>query len=176
MRGADRLAEAMAEAGIDVVFSLSGNQIMPLYDALIAPGIRIVHTRHEGAAVFMADAYGQLTGRVGIALVTAAPGFGNALGALYTAAMQETPVILLSGDSPVGLDGSAPFQEFPQAAAAGPLVKASMRPQTADDLAPMFAEAVRLALTGRPGPVHISLPFDVLNAEAAAPGALDFAP
>ncbi|WP_420347821.1 thiamine pyrophosphate-binding protein [Pelagibius sp.] len=165
MRGADHLAGAMAQAGVEVVFSLSGNQIMPLYDALIDPGIRIVHSRHEAAAVFMADAYAQVSGRIGVALVTAAPGFGNALGALYTAAMSESPVIFLSGDSPVGLDGKGAFQEFPQGAAARPFVKASERVQDAGDLAPAFARAVRLAKAGRPGPVHLALPFDVLNAD-----------
>lgn len=178
MRGADCLARAMAEAGVTTVFSLSGNQIMPVYDALIDPGIRIVHTRHEAAAVFMADAYGQITGDIGVALVTAAPGFGNALGALYTAYMQEAPVVFLSGDSPVGRDGEAPFQEFPQVAAATPFVKKSLRPTRADDLASAFAEAVRVALSGRPGPVHIALPADILLDEADAPlfAADSFAP
>ncbi|NIA69309.1 thiamine pyrophosphate-binding protein [Pelagibius litoralis] len=166
MRGADHLAGAMADAGVDVVFSLSGNQIMPLYDALIEPGIRIVHSRHEAAAVFMADAYAQVSGRTGVALVTAAPGFGNALGALYTAAMSESPVVLLSGDSPTSLDGQGAFQEFPQVAAAKPFVKASERVTAAVDLSAAFARAVRLAHAGRPGPVHLALPFDVLNDDA----------
>lgn len=166
MRGADHLAGAMAAAGVDEVFSLSGNQIMPLYDALIEPGIRIVHSRHEAAAVFMADAYAQVSGRTGVALVTAAPGFGNALGALYTAAMSESPVVFLSGDSPTSLDGQGAFQEFPQVEAARPFVKASERVMSAADLANAFARAVRLAHSGRPGPVHLSLPFDVLNGDA----------
>ena len=166
MRGADHLAGAMADAGVDVVFSLSGNQIMPLYDALIDPGIRIVHTRHEAAAVFMADGYAQVSGKVGVALVTAAPGFGNALGALYTAAMSESPVVFLSGDSPVALDGQGAFQEFPQVDAARPFVKASERITSADGLAEAFARAMRLAQAGRPGPVHLALPFDVLTASA----------
>lgn len=179
MRGADCLAGAMAQAGVDVVFSLSGNQIMPLYDALIDPGIRILHTRHEAAAVFMADAYAQVSGRTGIALVTAAPGFANALGALYTAEMSESPVVFLSGDSPTALDGEGAFQEFPQTAAATPFVKASERVTAAADLASAFARAVRLAHSGRPGPVHLALPFDVLTAEVQAPqqpAPADFAP
>lgn len=178
MRGADCLAQAMAQAGVKVVFSLSGNQIMPVYDAMLDPGIRVIHTRHEAAAVFMADAYGQITGEIGVALVTAAPGFGNALGALYTASMSETPVVFLSGDSPVVRDGFGPFQEFPQIDAARPFVKKSMRPERAADLGAVFAEAVRIAKSGRPGPVHIALPFDVVNADATGAPALsasDFA-
>jgi len=161
----------MADLGVGTVFSLSGNQIMPLYDALIDPGIRIVHTRHEAAAVFMADGFAQVSGGVGVALVTAAPGFANALGALYSAKMAESPVVFLSGDSPVGRDGSGAFQEFPQVEAARPFVKASRRVMEAGDLAAAFADAAALARAGRPGPVHLALPFDVLNAEAGEGGA-----
>lgn len=165
MRGADLLAETMERAGIRHVFSLSGNQIMPLYDALLDRDIRLVHTRHEAAAVFMADAAAQLTGTAGVALVTAAPGFANALGALYTAASSESPVVLLSGDSPVAADGTGAFQEFAQEEAARPFVKATRRVTRAADLADAFCEAMRLARSGRPGPVHLALPMDVLNAD-----------
>ena len=127
IRGADRVTAVLANSGTDIVFSLSGNQIMPLYDACIEPAIRIVHTRHESAAVFMAEAYAQLSSRPGVALVTAAPGFANALGALYSASLSETPVILLSGDSPADLAGRGAFQEFDQCAAATPFVKSSQR-------------------------------------------------
>jgi len=85
--GASLLIRAMRHSAVDTVFSLSGNQIMPIYDACIDTDVRIVHTRHESSAVFMADAYAQLTGKAGIALVTAAPGVANALGALYSAKM-----------------------------------------------------------------------------------------
>ncbi|MBZ8134284.1 thiamine pyrophosphate-binding protein [Afifella sp. IM 167] len=180
MRGADSLASMMADCGVRTVFSLSGNQIMPLYDAMIEPGIRIVHTRHEAAAVSMADGFAQVSGGIGVALVTAAPGFANALGALYSARMSESPVVFLSGDSPVERDGSGAFQEFAQVEAARPFVKASRRVMAAGDLAAAFAEAAALARAGRPGPVHLALPFDVLNAEvgtgAGAPARASIAP
>jgi len=86
---------------VSTVFSLSGNQIMPVYDALIEYDTRIIHTRHEAAAVFMAEAYAQVSDGIGVALVTAGPGFANALGAMYSSLMSEVPVILLSGDAPV---------------------------------------------------------------------------
>ena len=172
MRGADILASAMAQAGVEVVFSLSGNQIMPLYDALIDPGIRIVHSRHEAAAVFMAEAYAQLSGRIGVALVTAAPGFANALGALYTARMSESPVVFLSGDSPISQDGQGAFQEFPQEAAAAPFVKYTERINSAEEIPEAFARAVRLANSGVPGPVHLALPVDMLNADVEPPDLL----
>lgn len=177
MRGAELLASSLANAGVERIFSLSGNQIMTIYDACIDAGIDIVHVRHEAAAVFMADAWAQLTGGIGVALVTAAPGFANAVGALYTAAGSESPVVLLSGDSPVGQDGRGAFQELDQTAVSAPLTKGSFRPRAADALGDRLAAAIRLARSGRPGPVHIALPFDVLQAETnvAAPVAAAFA-
>ncbi len=168
MRGADVLAATLRKAGASTVFSLSGNQIMPVYDAAIDQGLRIVHTRHEAGAVFMAEGWAQASGGLGFALVTAAPGFGNALGALYSARMSETPMLFLSGDAPVAKDGCGAFQEFDQVAAATPFVKLSRRCMRPEDLAGDVAELVRVALSGRPGPVHLALPADVLTADAGA--------
>ena len=170
MRGADLLTKALAQTGVKTVFSLSGNQIMPVYDACIDVGIRLVHVRHEASAVFMADAWAQLTGEVGIALVTAAPGFGNGLGPLYTARASESPIVFLSGDAPVGQDGQGAFQELDQAAISAPLTKASFRASSADTLGHDIAKAIRIARSGRPGPVHVALPFDVLQAETNGAG------
>lgn len=165
MRGADLLVQTLARAGVTTIYTLSGNQIMPVFDACLDVGIRLIHTRHEGAAVFMAEAHAQLTGQLGVALVTAAPGFGNALGPLYMAAQGENPVLLLSGDSPVGQDGQGAFQEMDQVAVTRALTKFASRPVDAGQLARDTAQAIRVALSGRPGPVHLALPFDVLNQE-----------
>ena len=97
MNGAGLLVDTLARAGVRRIFSLSGNQIMPVYDACIDAGLSIVHVRHEGAAVHMADAWAQITGGIGVALVTAGPGFANALSALFSARHSESPVLLLSG-------------------------------------------------------------------------------
>ena len=97
--------QSLANQGVEVIFSLSGNQIMPLYDACIDANIRIIHTRHEGAAVYMAEAYAQISGKIGVALVTAGPGLLNAVSALYSAARSETPLLLISGDAASRLDG-----------------------------------------------------------------------
>ena len=96
-RGADVLAQAIARAGIRRIFTLSGNHIMPVFDAALDAGLELVHVRHEAAAVHMADAYARLTGECGVAMVTGGPGHANAASALYTAAMAESPVVLLSG-------------------------------------------------------------------------------
>src|SRR5256886_3836627 len=164
-RGADLVVEALVAAGVRQLFSLSGNQILSLYDATIGSGIRIIHTRHEAAAVHMADAWGRLTEEPGVALVTAGPGHLNALSALYGALMSESPVVLLSGASPLGQAGRGAFQEMDQAAAAAPVTKAAWMASKAERLSEDIAIALDLAKSGRPGPVHVSLPGDLLEHE-----------
>jgi acetolactate synthase-1/2/3 large subunit len=163
LRGADILARALAVAGAREVFSLSGNQIMPVYDAAIDAGLHITHVRHEGAAVHMADAWGRLTGEPGIALLTGGPGHANGIGALYTAFASESPLVMLSGHAPRNQLGRGAFQEMAQADMAAPVTKASFTAKNAATLGDDIAGAMRTARVGRPGPVHLSLPFDVLE-------------
>ena len=110
LRGADLLARALARAGVRHLFSLSGNQIMPVYDAALDARLAITHVRHEGAAVHMADAWGRLTGEPGIALLTGGPGHANGVGALYTALAAESPLVMLSGHAPLRELGRGAFQ------------------------------------------------------------------
>ena len=166
MNGAGLLVDTLVRAGVRRIFSLSGNQIMPVYDACIDVDLSIVHVRHESAAVHMADAWAQITGEIGIALVTAGPGFANALSALFSARHSESPVLLLSGDSPVAADGNGAFQEMPQIDLVRPLVKTARRPGRAGRIGHDVAAAIACARSGRPGPVHVALPFDVLGAPA----------
>lgn len=163
LRGADVLTRTLASAGVRHLFSLSGNHIMPVYDAALDAGLSITHVRHEGAAVHMADAWGRLTGEPGIALLTGGPGHANGIGALYTALASESPLVLLSGHAPLAELGSGAFQEMRQADLAAPVVKASWTAQSAAMLGADIARAMRVARSGRPGPVHVSLPFDVLE-------------
>lgn len=164
-RGADVVMQALAAQGVTDIFALSGNQIMPLFDASLDAGIRLFHTRHEAAAVYMAEGYAQLSGNLGVALVTAGAGLGNAIGPLLTARASDTPVLLLSGDSPVARDEQGAFQEMDQVALTKSLSKWSVRVTRVDDLGAVIAKAARVALQGRPGPVHVSLPADVLLAK-----------
>jgi len=166
-RGADRLVAALAERGVHQLFSLSGNQILPIYDATIGRDMRIIHTRHEAAAVHMADAWGRLGEEPGVALVTAGPGHLNSLSALYGALMAESPVVLLSGHAPAGQAGRGAFQEMDQAGAAAPVTKASWVAKDASRLAEDIALALEVARSGRPGPVHVSLPGDLLEAKVS---------
>jgi acetolactate synthase-1/2/3 large subunit len=167
-RGADILARALAAAGVRHLFSLSGNQIMPVYDAALEARLSIVHVRHEGAAVHMADAWGRLTGEPGIALLTGGPGHANGVGALYTALASESPLVMLSGHAPLAELGRGAFQEMAQADLAAPLTKASWTAQRPDTLGEDIMRALNIARSGRPGPVHVSLPFDILEAKVAA--------
>ena len=163
MRGADQLIAAIDDAGIDTIFSLSGNQIMPLYDAAIDRDVSIIHTRHEAGAVYMADGFARASGKVGVALVTAGPGLTNALGPVFALSKTESPVVLLSGDSPMALDLMMPFQRMPQTDIAQALVKESWRASHAGRIGHDIVGAVRLAQSGRPGVIHIALPQDVLT-------------
>ena len=134
--------QSLANQGVEVIFSLSGNQIMPLYDACIDANIRIIHTRHEGAAVYMAEAYAQMTGKIGVALVTAGPGLLNAVSALYSAAQSETPLLLISGDAASNLDGRGAFQELDQISVTSPITKFSVRPTRPNEMLPALATAI----------------------------------
>lgn len=163
-RGADVLARGLAAAGVRHVFALSGNHVMPVFDAALDAGLNIIHVRHEAAAVHMADAWARLTGEVGVALVTGGPGHANAVAALYTALKSESPVLLLSGHAPIAELGKGAFQEMRQAEIAEPVCKGSWTVQAPGRLADNLARALRKARRRRPGPVHLSIPQDVLDA------------
>jgi acetolactate synthase-1/2/3 large subunit len=163
LRGADIVARTLDRAGLATVFTLSGNHIMPLFDAAIGTGLELIHVRQEAAAVHMADAWGRLTGRCGIALVSGGAGHANAVAALATAGPAESPLVLLSGHAGLGELGRGAFQEIAQADMARPVAKAAWVARSAATLGLELAEAVRIALSGRPGPVHLSLPFDLLE-------------
>ena len=172
LRGADIVMRCLEHAGHKTIFTLSGNHIMSLFDAAIGTSINLVHTRHEAAAVHAADAWGRLTGKPGIAMVTGGPGHANATPALMTALGQESPVVLLSGHTETGQLGRGGFQELRQADMAAPVCKASWMATSAETLGADIAKAVRIATSGRPGPVHLSLPSDLLDAHVAGNAAI----
>ncbi len=180
VRGADIVMRTLESGGHRTIFTLSGNHIMSLFDAAIDTKHRLVHTRHEAAAVQMADAWGRLTGEPGIAMVTGGPGHANAAAALMTARGQESPLVLLSGHTETTQLGRGGFQELRQADVAAPMAKASWTAMSVATLGADVAKAIRIARSGRPGPVHLSLPSDLLDATIAAdevawPGADAFA-
>ena len=171
IRGADALIQSLQQAGVKRIFTLSGNHIMPVFDAAFDAGIELIHTRHEAATVHMADAYARITGEPGIALVTGGPGHANAVSALYTAQMAESPVVLLSGHAPNNQLGMGAFQEMRQAEMAAPVTKRSWTSASADALASDVAKAISVARSGRLGPVHLSLPTDALEGDTRSANA-----
>ncbi|KAB2920856.1 MAG: thiamine pyrophosphate-binding protein [Hyphomicrobiaceae bacterium] len=180
-RGADIVARALDGAGYRTVFTLSGNHIMPVFDAAVGTRLKLIHVRHEAAAVHMADAWARLTGDCGIALVTGGAGHTNAVAALCTAQAADAPLVLLSGHAGTNELGRGAFQELRQADMAEPVTKASWTASSIETLGHDIAKAVRIAKSGRPGPVHVSLPVDLLEGaitESASlvPEATAFAP
>lgn len=179
IRGADIVMRTLQRAGIRKVFTLSGNHIMSLFDAALETDLDLVHVRQEAASVHMADAWGRLTAQPGVAMVTGGPGHANATAALFTALGQESPLVLLSGHAATWELGRGGFQELRQAEMAAPAAKASWTATATATLGADIARALRLATSGRPGPVHVSLPSDLLDHEmhadaAAWPGPADF--
>jgi acetolactate synthase-1/2/3 large subunit len=179
LRGADIVVRTLERAGQTDIFTLSGNHIMSLFDAAIGTKLSLMHVRHEAAAVHMADAYGRLTGRPGIAWVTGGPGHANAVGALFTALGQETPMVLLSGHTETDQLGRGGFQELRQVDMASPVCKAAWMATDTATVGTDIAKAIRLATSGRSGPVNLSLPSDILDATVtedtvAWPNAGDF--
>ena len=171
--GANAVARALAEAGVQWVFSLSGNQILDLYDALLDTGIKLIHTRHEAAAGHMADAWGRLTGQPGVFLVTAGPGHANGAVAAGVAGAAESPLLWVSGSSPLAQAGRGAFQEQDQVGLAAPVCKAAWRASDPQTLPQLIAAALDLAAADPPGPVHVTVPTDIQAAtiagEAGAP-------
>src|SRR6185437_4666168 len=163
-RGADAVVHTLARSGIKKVFTLSGNHIMPLFDAALDAGVEMIHTRHEAAAVHMADAWARLTGEPGIAMVTGGPGHANAVSALFTAQMSESAVVLLSGHAPSDQLGCGAFQEMRQAEMAAPLTKAAWTSNDPSALGRDVTRAMTIAQAGRPGPVQLNVPVDMLTA------------
>lgn len=165
--GANLLVSALDAIGVNTIFTLSGNQIMPIFDACLDAGIKLIHVRHEAAAVYMAEAWAQLNGDIGVALIAAGPGFANGLSPLFSARASESPVLLISGDSPLIQDSMGAFQELDQISISKPLTKLSLRSQSVDEIPADLAKAISVARSGRMGPVHLALPFDILRSEGS---------
>jgi acetolactate synthase I/II/III large subunit len=164
------IADALRSAGVRYAFTVPGESFLGLLDALGDAGIRVVATRHEGAAAFMAEAHGQLTGRPAACLGTRAVGSANLAIGIHTARQDSTPMFALVGQVARAHRGREAFQEIDQVATIGGLAKWASEPQDGDEVVPAMAEAIRQALGGRPGPVLLSLAEDLLD-EAAPPDA-----
>lgn len=166
--GAHLLVRALREAGVTRLFSLSGNQILPIYDACIDEHVAVTDTRHESAAAHMADGWAKVRDEPGVCLVTAGPGHTNTVTGIANAMASETPVLWMSGASERETAGMGAFQELDQAAIARAVCKAAWTVERADDIPSFVSRAWRTMLEGRPGPVYLGLPADVLGGSASA--------
>ncbi len=164
--GGDRVADVLHANGVPFIFTLCGGHISPILAAARARGIRIVDTRHEATAVFAADAVARLTGRPGVAAVTAGPGLTNTITALKNAQLAQSPVLLLGGAAPTALQGRGALQDIDQRALIAPHVKHVARVRKVRDLGPAVEEGLQHAMRGVPGPVFVECPVDLLYDEA----------
>ena len=163
--GGQIAAQALVDKGVKQIFTLSGGHISPIYKHLENMEVKLFDTRHEQSAVFMAEAFGRMTRQPGIAMVTAGPGFTNALSAVANANMANSPLILIAGC--VGLESieRLDLQDMKQAPVIEPMVKKALVCHKAERIAEFVDMAYRIAITGRPGPVYLELPIDVLKTE-----------
>lgn len=166
------IADALHAAGVRYAFTVPGESFLGVLDAFADAGIRVVATRHEGAAAFMAEAHGQLTGRPAVCLATRAVGGGNLAIGIHTARQDSSPMFALVGQVERAFRGREAFQEIDQVATLGGLAKWAAEPRAASDVPGIMARATQEALGGRPGPVLISLPEDLLD-EAASTEVVD---
>ncbi len=164
--GGERIAQALQAHGVACIYTLCGGHISPILAAAKARGMRIVDVRDEATAVFAADAAARLSGRPGVAAVTAGPGIANTITALKNAQLAQSPVVLLGGAAPTALQGRGALQDIDQRPLVEPHVKRFFKMQRVRDLGPAVAEAFALAQAGVPGPVFIECPVDLLYDEA----------
>ncbi len=157
------IVEVLRAAGVDLAVTVPGESFLPILEALADARIRVVATRHEGGAGFIAEAYGQLTRRPALCLVTRAVGATNLAIAVHTARQDSTPLIVIVGGVERALRRREAFQDADIAATLGGLAKWAAEAQTAADAPALVAEAVTRAVSGRPGPVMVVLPEDLLD-------------
>ena len=161
--GGKLTVDALLQKNVEIIFSLSGGHIFPLYDYAEKSPIRLFVTRHEQNAVFMAEAWARLTGKTGTALVTAGPGFGNALTAIANAHMANTPLVLISGVVGLGAVETLDLQDMRQLPVIEPIVKKALCCQKTERIPEFVDLAYRIAESGCPGPVYLEIPIDVWN-------------
>ena len=167
LTGSEIVLKVLVDQGVDVIFGYPGGAVLPIYDALYQQvAIRHILVRQEGGAVHAAEGYARSTGKVGVVLVTSGPGATNAVTGLTDALMDSIPVVCLTGQVPTHLIGNDAFQEADTTGITRPCTKHNYLVKSIDDLARVLHEAFYVASSGRPGPVVVDLPKDILQAEA----------
>src|SRR5579862_6860767 len=176
LKGADIVLQFLRAEGVDLVFGYPGGAIMPLYDALDGSGVRHVLTRHEQGAVFAAEGYARVTGKVGVAMATSGPGATNLVTGIADAKMDSVPLVCITGQVRSALIGTDAFQETDVFGVTLSLTKWSRLVRTIDEIPEAIAEGFHWARSGRPGPVVIDIPTDMLKAKKEFSGPVKFVP
>ena len=176
LRGADIVLQCLRAEGVDLVFGYPGGAIMPLYDALEGSGVRHILTRHEQGAVFAAEGYARVTGKVGVAMATSGPGATNLVTGIADAKMDSVPLVCITGQVRSALIGTDAFQETDVFGVTLSLTKWSRLVRTIDEIPEVIAEGFYWARSGRPGPVVIDIPTDMLKSKKEFSGPKKFAP
>jgi acetolactate synthase I/II/III large subunit len=167
MSGARMVLECLKREGVETVFGLPGGAVLPVYDALYDfEGLRHILVRQEAAAGHAAEGYARTTGKVGVCMVTSGPAATNLVTALQDAYMDSIPIVAFTGQVPTHLIGNDAFQEADNCGITRPCTKHNFLVKDGKDLGPIIREAFHIASTGRPGPVHVDLPKDILVKEA----------
>lgn len=167
LTGSEVVIKTLVDQGVEVVFGYPGGAVLPIYDAIFQQNeLRHILVRHEQAAVHAAEGYARSTGRVGVVLVTSGPGATNAVTGLTDALMDSVPVVCLTGQVPTHLIGNDAFQEADTVGITRPCTKHNYLVKDVNKLSRTIAEAFYVARSGRPGPVVVDLPKDILTADA----------
>ncbi|EGR2910604.1 acetolactate synthase 3 large subunit [Vibrio parahaemolyticus] len=171
LSGAEMVVQSLIEENVEQIFGYPGGSVLDIYDALHAKTDQIKHVlvRHEQAATHMADGYARATGRPGVVLVCSGPGATNTITGIATAYMDSIPMIVISGNVPNSLIGNDAFQECDIVGVSRPVVKHSFLVKKAEDIPETIKKAFYISTTGRPGPVVIDLPKDVMNPQIKLP-------
>ena len=161
LNGGHLFIRCLKQEGVRRVFTIVGDTILPLVDAAADEGIEFIDTRHEGAAMHMADGYARITGEPAVAMFTGGPGFANAISGLPAIYTSESPVIFVAGCAELPEKGMTTFQEVDQVGMTAPVTKGSWLIHDRQRIPEFVATAFRTAMAGRPGPVHLTLPIDI---------------
>jgi acetolactate synthase I/II/III large subunit len=176
LRGAEITLACLRAEGVELMFGYPGGAIMPLYDALDGSGIRHVLTRHEQGAVFAAEGYARVTGQPGVAIATSGPGATNLVTGIADAKMDSVPLVCITGQVRSALIGTDAFQETDVFGVTLSLTKWSRLVRSLDEIPEVIAEGFYWARSGRPGPVIIDIPTDMLKAKKEFSGPVKFTP
>ncbi|MDN3435296.1 acetolactate synthase 3 large subunit [Pseudoalteromonas sp. APC 3356] len=164
--GSELVVKSLKELNVKYIFGYPGGSVLDLYDALFQQDdIEHILVRHEQAATHMADGYARATGEVGVVLATSGPGATNCVTGIATAYMDSIPMVVLSGQVPTNLIGDDAFQETDIVGCSRPIVKHSFNCRSASEIPNILAKAFYIASSGRPGPVVVELPKDMLSPE-----------